>query len=411
LVRVTFVNLFYPPDVAASGTFVSSLAEHRSSIGDDVTVICGTGAYVDGAHMSETLTSMASAPRLIRLWTPGLGKSNTARRLGDYLAFLIGSTVRLLTLPRQDVVVAMTSPPFAHVASVAHRVVHPRTVVVLWCHDVYPDAAEEYGMIRPGGFVSRALRRMQRWLLRRTDHVVALDEAMRHRVLSQYARDGRPTGSVIPNWEPDALFPAETTEERWPGYAAPELAGRDVILYLGNLGYGHPIETITEAAEQLDGDGDVSLLFVGGGVRRADLANDVKRRRIGDVFLHGYVAKDVTPSVLRGALAILISLDDGALGIMSPCKLHGGLAMGRPVIYVGPAGTNVDEAIGTYGCGFSLRQGDVAGLTEAVRRLRDDQELRDEQSRNARKAFEDGYSDLRTLPQFDALFDRLRDHC
>src|SRR5436190_3022182 len=98
------------------------------------------------------------------------------RRLADYLTFLFRSTVRLTRLPPQDVVVAMTSPPFAHLAAVAHRMVHPRTRVVFWCHDVYPDAAEEYGTIRRGGSLSRTLRATQRWLLRRTDHVVALDE-------------------------------------------------------------------------------------------------------------------------------------------------------------------------------------------------------------------------------------------
>ena len=144
-------------------------------------------------------------------------------------------------------------------------------------------------------------------------------------------------------------------------------SGRDVVLYLGNLGYGHPVETIARAAQELAADRDLAFLFVGGGVRYPDLAEEVQRRSIDDVVLHDYVAKDLTPSVLSGSLAILISLDDGSLGIMSPCKLHGGLAMGRPVLYVGPPGTNVDEAIATYGCGSSLRQGDVAGLIEGER--------------------------------------------
>jgi colanic acid biosynthesis glycosyl transferase WcaI len=344
---------------------------------------------------------------VIRVWTPGLGKTSTMRRLVDYLTFLVGATARLITMPRQDVVVAMTSPPFALAAAVAHRMVHPSTRVVFWCHDVFPDAAEEYGTIRRGGVASRGLRRLQRWLFRHTDHVVALDDAMLRRLVSQYASGGRPAGSVIPNWEPIALFPSEAIDDRWAGYDAPELRGRSVVLYLGNLGYGHPVETIARAAQSLAPDGDVSFLFVGGGVRYAELADDVRGRGIDDVVFHDYVPKDVTPSVLAGAVAVLISLDDGSLGIMSPCKLHGGLAMGRPVIYVGPKGTNVDEAISTYGCGVSVRQGDAAGLTDAVRRLRDDHEMAEEQSRNARKAFEEAYCDTRTLPQFDALFERL----
>jgi colanic acid biosynthesis glycosyl transferase WcaI len=407
LVRVTIVNLFYPPDVAASGTFAASLAEHRAALGDDVTVVCGTGAYVQTGPPAEIRSQGSTGSRVRRMWTPGLGKSTMVRRLGDYLTFLVIATARLLSMPRQDVVIAMTSPPFIHVAAVAHRLVHPRTRVVFWCHDVYPDAAGEYGTIRRRGLLARTLRSLQRWLFARTDHVLALDDAMLHRLLSQYARGTRPAGSVIPNWEPMALFPADGSDDRWTGYDAPELVGRDVVLYLGNLGYGHPIGTIAEAAQDLAADRDVAFLFVGGGVRYPELAAEVRRRGLNDVVMHDYIPKEVTPSVLRGSIAALISLDDGSLGIMSPCKLHGALATGRPVIYVGPPGTNVDEAIAAYGCGFSLRQGDAAGLADAVRRLRGDRELHEEQSRNARKAFEDAYSDERTLPQFDALFDEL----
>ena len=135
-----------------------------------------------------------SPSEVIRLWTPGLGKASTGHRLADYLSFLVGAVMRLAVAPRQDVVVALTSPPYTLLAAVVHRLVHPRTRVVYWCHDVYPDAAEEYGTIRAGGIVSRVLRSIQRWLSRSIDHVIAVDAVMLRRMLSGYADDGRPPG-------------------------------------------------------------------------------------------------------------------------------------------------------------------------------------------------------------------------
>ena len=72
---------------------------------------------------------------------------------------------------------------------------------------------------------------------------------------------------------------------------------------------------------------------------------------------------------MAGADAALITLDERSLGVMSPSKLHANLAAGLPVLYVGPAGSNVDEAIARFGCGASLREGDVDGLVAAVRAL------------------------------------------
>ncbi|MGH9246377.1 MAG: glycosyltransferase family 4 protein [Acidimicrobiales bacterium] len=406
--RLVIVNLFYPPDVPPTAHLAASLAEHRTRRGDQVTVVCGKGAYLGGSSSDAPEptngTGTSGTLRVARLWTPQLGKATTVRRLGDYLTFFGLATVRLLALPRQDVIVAMTTPPLIVVAAVVHRLVRRRTRVILWCQDTYPDAAEEYGTIRRGSVVSKVLRGVNRWAFRRLDHVVGLDQAMVDRLLSQYGSDDMPSASVIPNWEPLALFPAGAQPPPWPGYDEPDLVDRFVVLYLGNLGYGHPIGTLVDAAARLDGE-KVAFLFIGGGVRYPEMEAAVQQHGVGNVLLRDYVPKEETPGVLTGADCALISLDDGSLGIMSPCKLHGNLAMGVPVVYVGPEGTNVDEAIDRFHCGVSIRQGDTDGLVDAIRRLRDDPGLVHDQSRAARQAFEAAYSDERTLPQFDALLD------
>jgi colanic acid biosynthesis glycosyl transferase WcaI len=405
-VRIAIVNLFYPPDLSPTGHMAASLAEHRAALGDRVSVIAGTGGYIGGRPAAEERPAEAGStnPRIVRIWTPGLGKRTGPRRLGDYLTFLVGAVLRLVTMPAQDAIVVLTSPPFALVTAVAHRLVHPRTRVILWSHDVYPDAVEALGTIRAGGVASRILRGMKRRLLRRVDHVVAMDAAMLERVLGGYARDGVPSGTAIPSWEPLALFPAGLDPEPWEGYDDPELAGRFIVLHLGNLGFGSRTEPIVDAAAALEDEG-VAFLFVGGGARFEELAGAAARRGVRNVQLRGYVPRERTPSLLSGADCTLISLDDGWRGIMSPSKLNGSLAMGLPVVYAGPKGTNVDEAIERYGCGSSLRQGDVDGVIDAIRRLRKDPRLVEEQSRNARRAFEAAYSDERTLSRFDEVIE------
>ena len=75
---------------------------------------------------------------------------------------------------------------------------------------------------------------------------------------------------------------------------------------------------------------------------------------------------------MAGADLALITLHDRSLGVMSPSKLHANLAAGLPVLYVGPEGSNVDDAITRYAAGRSLREGDVDGVVQAVRELRTD---------------------------------------
>ncbi|MEJ7844984.1 MAG: glycosyltransferase family 4 protein [Acidimicrobiales bacterium] len=421
--RVAILNQFYAPDLSPTAHLAASLATHRVARGDEVTVVAGAGDYTGRGPDRGGRTAARrrgrrgrgdGGPRVLRVWNPGLGRVRVAARLLDYLAFSAGALARVLALPRQDVVVVMTTPPFLVVAAVAHKLLRGRgrpCGVVLWSMDCYPDAAERYGTIRPGGLASRSLRALNRWSYRHLDDVVCLDDAMVDLLRSQYApaAGDSPRFTVIPNWEPLSLFPPTSgAPPAWAGYTAdPLLTDRFVVLYQGNLGYGHPYATVLGAAARLEADGDaVGWLFMGGGARWDALGAEARAAGLRHLVRHGYLPKAEITEVLAGAGASLIILDAHALGVMSPSKLHSSLATGRPILYVGPQGSNVDDAIERFGCGVSLREGDVDGLVAAVRRLRDDPGWAADVSARARTAFETAYCDATTLPAFDAIIER-----
>mgnify|MGYP001627333383 CR=1 FL=1 len=397
--RLTLVNQFYAPDISPTAQLAASLAEHRAQLGDEVTVVAGRAGYLEGLARSAQ-TAAPAGVRVRRVWTPDVGKSTRLRRLAGYVSFLVGSVVRLVTAPRQDVVVAMTTPPFVVAAAVLHKLRRRDVRVVLWSMDCYPDAAERFGEIAAGGRLAKLLRRANRALFRHVDDVVALDGAMVD-LLRQYATPGHePRFHVVPNWERAALFPApEVGSPRWGGYERLGIADRPVVLYLGNTGVGHRFDTVLDAASLL-GD-EAAFLFIGGGARWDELRRAAAARGLRNVRFHDYVPKEETPAVMAGAAGALITLDDRSLGVMSPSKLHSNLAAGLPIVYVGPPGSNVDEAIAQTGCGWSLRHGDVDGLLRAVRELPRAAAAR----RAARVAFEERFCDAAALPRLDAVLE------
>lgn len=414
--RITILNQFYPPDLAPTAHLAAAMAEHRAEQGDTVTVITSKANYVTGGDGQLDTSSGDQATKgergvdVVRLWTPGGGKSSIVTRLSGYLGFHLGAFFRLLALPRQDVIVSLTTPPYLVTGAmvISRFLPRGRTRIVLWSMDVYPDTAERFDQVDPNGPVSRVLRGLNRWLYPRLDHLVVLDEAMGDLLTSQYGKGDRPPTTVIPNWEAAADFPAAANPEPWSGYAEAPLAGRSVLAYTGNTGTGHRFDTVVAAAGRLDPDRD-ALLFVGGGVRWGELeaARAVLSGGKGaPIVLRGYLDRSAMPGVLAGARAALITLDDDALGLMSPSKMHASLAMGRPIVYVGPVGSNVDAAIEQFDCGFSLRHGDVDGLVAAIAALRDDDALHARLSANARRAFDEAFSDTVTLPAFDRVIDQ-----
>lgn len=401
--RLTIINQFYLPDVSPTAHLSASLAQHRAARGDQVTVVSGTGGYVRVAD--EAGPQAAKNPRVCRLWTPRLGKASKLKRIIDYGCFYLGAVVRLMTLRRQDVIVSLTTPPFIAWTGCLHKLLHPRCKLILWNMDCYPEVAERSGVMRKGGGLSRIMRAMNRALFRRIDHLICLDTAMAELLMPAYGPDSHELPmTIVPNWERSELFDAAAVPPPWEPVDALGLAGRFIVLYLGNMGYGHEFETAIQAAERL-GDQGVTFLFVGGGSRRGEIEAAARRAGAAHVVTCDYVPKTQTPAIMAAAGAALITLRDGALGVMSPSKLHANLAMGLPIVYVGPAKSNVDDAIARFGCGLSARAGDAQALVTFIRRLKDDADEHDRLRRAARSAFEAAYRDTVTLPRFDAILE------
>lgn len=404
--RVTIINQFYRPDVSPTATLAASLAEHRAVLGDEVTVIAGRGGYTGGEAAGAPLILPGSV-RVRRVWTPGLGKSSHWKRVVDYAAFYLFAMARLLMLPRQDVVIALTTPPLIGWAGLLHKRLHRRSRLILWNMDCYPDVAERAGVMKPDGRMARFVRARTRAIFKGLDHLVCLDTAMAELLCGQYAEANPDLPvTIIPNWEDLSYFPRDARPALHPALESLPINGRKVVLYLGNMGYGHRFETVLDAAEAMR-DRPVCFLFVGGGRMWQEVKDEAAQRGLTNVLMHPYIPKEETMSMMAGAMCALVTLRDEALGIMSPSKIHSNLAMGLPLAYVGPKGSNVDDAIREHGCGASVRHGDAAGLTAFIERMLSSESELQALKVKAREAFEHAYCDMATLPRFDEVIDAL----
>jgi colanic acid biosynthesis glycosyl transferase WcaI len=401
--RITIVNQYYEPDLSPTARLAASLAEHRAALGDEVTVVTSAARYASDEvkEVDKTRTDNLQILRICK----GEGIANSiAARMRQYLGFYFHAIRQLVTLRRQDVIICLTTPPYIAWAGVFHKW-RRGSKLILWSMDVYPDILETTRLIKPCGVIARLLRFMNRRLFRQIEHVVCLDEAMKQR-LSKYAPP-QLRMTVIPNWEPLGLFRTDQHIAPWPEIGQLGLVERFIVLYLGNAGYGHEFETVLDAAAQLRNE-PLTFLFVGGGSKRAEIAAEATRRNLDNIVLHGYVTEEQRVSVLAAADLALITLDDETLGAMCPSKLHAKLAMGLPVMFVGPAGGNVDRAISDFRCGISLRHGQASDLAAFAREMLNNRDQLAEMKKRARFAFEQAYCDHVNLAAFDVLIDSMK---
>jgi glycosyltransferase involved in cell wall biosynthesis len=137
------------------------------------------------------------------------------------------------------------------------------------------------------------------------------------------------------------------------------------------MGLAHEFETILESARRLQDRSDIVFLFVGDGARRREIEQYRDTHGLKNLLLEGYQDRDDLSYSLSSGDAFLVTLRPGGEGLVLPCKVYAGMAVSRPLLFVGPPLCDTAEAIERAGCGWIFAPGDVDGLTAKIVELRE----------------------------------------
>jgi hypothetical protein len=214
--------------------------------------------------------------------------------------------------------------------------------------------------------VPAALRLFHRWtvlLRRRVDRFEVLGEDQRQRLIEIGIRPER----IVLKRDPS---PVEIPPDTRPLEPPRELAGRTILLYSGNFGVAHDHETFVEGYRRhhRQGSGRVVLWLNATGAK-ADRVEEILRREGLPVHRSRPLPLALLPRLLVTPDAHLITLRDGFVGYVLPSKVHGCVASGRTVLYVGSPASDV-HLLCSQGVppGRYLRvdTGDAEGLARAL---------------------------------------------
>lgn len=347
---VLFINRVYPPSSGATGDMLRDLATGLAANGVDVTVLC----MADGGGSDELIDGV----RVVRVG--GIfSRRNTILRAAAYVLMIPSLLVRALLLRRADVVVTMTDPPM--LAAVGPMIsFFKRNQVVHWAQDLYPEVAEELGVLPRGNVVSRMLRDISSIALRHGDAVVSIGRCMTARLRARGVVYGRIR--EIPNWSP----PLDSVDAKTNSFRASLGVGEAfVVAYSGNMGLAHEFDAILDAAAMLR-DRRVVFLMIGGGPRRAEVEAEASRLGLDNVRFLPPQPREALAESLSAADAHLVTMRSNLCGLVVPSKFYGVLAAGRPCLFVGPAESEVARVIRESGAGRVVAPGDGKELAAAI---------------------------------------------
>jgi hypothetical protein len=319
-----------------------------------------------GTNAKSTVTNEVGAGvlEIIKIHTASYNKSRLSRRLVWTLrtnARLLWEIIRHPDSRGADLLFTGSPPFFLYFAALAKFIRRVRLIYRIT--DFYPEV-----LIADRGNQSLPLRLLQRltWFVRRrVDMFEVLGEDQR-RILLQ---NGIPPERLVLKRD---FSPVPISGDERPLPHPKELSGLAVLLYSGNYGVVHDVDTIVEGFIQhhRSGSGGVGLWVNATGTN----ADKVEARLRSAGVPHARtrtVPLDQLPALLVSADAHLITLRRAFSGIVLPSKVYACIASGRPIIYVGPKSSDIhllcsEQMPHTY---TQVEPGDVVGFAATLEML------------------------------------------
>jgi hypothetical protein len=358
--RVVIIADWLPPEFGAVGQYMQMRARALAEQGHAVTLI---GLASDGRSVRREARGRGTLTEL-RLAAQPVPRSSLVRRL----LWTLWTDLRLVLsgfryLRAADGILFTGSPPFLiHLLGPLRFLWRGRLVYRIT--DFHPEcliAARD----RPSRGLDLLLALTNFWR-RRIDgfEVLGLDQRKRLQATGvpeervNLVRDGSPVA-----------FDGVVRTEPLP----PELAGAYVLLYSGNYGVAHEVETVVQgyARHHRQGTGRVKLWLSSTGAGAEELA-----KRFGELGLPFHKSSPVPLERLAGLLrtpdAHLVTLKDSFVGFVMPSKIYACIKSGRPILFVGSAESDVDLLARAGPSDYwRVPCEDVAGFAAALEQMAD----------------------------------------
>jgi len=235
---------------------------------------------------------------------------------------------------------------------------------------------------------SRGHTRIQRFLHRRADVILAVSEMTRRQLIECLEIDA--DGVVVAH----TGVPPEFFLDRGPVHRGTH------VLFLGSLSKEKDPQVAIDVLKRMRVHGPVRLRIVGDGPLASDVAHRVESEGLSEVVELIGPVEDVAPHLEWADLLVLTSKTEGLPGAIIEAA-----AAGVPAVAFNVGGTA--ETMIPGGSGFLLPPGDTHGMANALDELARDTELYDKTAQMAREFAVEHFTLERAIARYDGILSEL----
>ncbi|GAC1635701.1 MAG: glycosyltransferase family 4 protein [Candidatus Acidiferrum sp.] len=386
--RFLILTQYFPPEIGGAQTRLKCLATELARRGHEVEIVTSfpnypKGEFFPGYERGFYRRELWEGLTLHRVWLfPAVGSG--IKRMLNYGSFTLTSLFGLLRCKRPDYIFVESPPLFLSMPAWLLGLFW-RTPFIFNVADLWPDVIVDQGFMKEG-VIMKFLRAIESWSYRRAAYVNSVTDWI-VKVLQE--KKGVPPEQILflPNGADTETFRPRSPDQALISQL--NLAGKQIVLWAGTLGFAHGIDNILNAAKLLESSHpQVHFLFVGNGSARADLIAQTKSMNLANVtFIDAVPLAEIVRyySICFCGLASLINIPvyEGA----RPSKVFPVLASAKPLIFIGSGeGARLVE---TAEAGAVVPAGDPQALADTLVRFATDPSFASERGANGRRFVEE----------------------
>jgi colanic acid biosynthesis glycosyl transferase WcaI len=345
------------PDPASVGQHMHDFAAAMASRGHDVIVYCSSRGYDDPARRYPR-NEIRDGVRIHRYSMPLFSKTNMLLRVFGSAWAMLALFFNTLFTFRTGLIFFSTSPPLVGVIATIVAKLKGGVPRVYWAMDLNPDQLLAMGKLKHGSLLHRALETANRFVIRNASLTVPLDRFMDERLRSSGRKPGQTL--VMPPWpHEDADTPLPHAQNWFRDKHG--LQGKFVVMYSGNHSPANPLDTLLQATLAFKDDDSVRFAFIGGGMGKKKVNEFIEQNQLKNCLSLPYQPLEDLRYSLSAADVHVVSLGPEMVGIIHPCKVYGSMAVGRPILFLGPRPSHVSDLLDEHRIGWHVSHGDLAG--------------------------------------------------
>ena len=359
------ISELYYPEETSTGYYLTRIAEGLAD-DFDVKALCGQPNY-SRRGTTAPKREKHKGVEIFRAAGTRLDKNVIVFRLINMVS--LGTTVffkALLHFRSGDHVLVVTTPPLMPFIAAFVSLFRGASYTLL-IHDNYPEILIAVNKINKDSFFTRVVDFSNRWLYKYAAKIIVVGRDMEKLVEKKSSGLDIPI-VTIPNWaELESVAPMPKKDNLLLRQL--DISEKFVFLYAGNMGHPNDLESIVECAQKLLGEPCIHFLFLGAGVKRSWLENQVSTRHLKNITILEPRPRSDQIFFLNACDVALVSLVDRMHGVSMPSRTYNILAAGKPILALAERESELAQVIEEECIGWVSPPCDPEALLSVIKKI------------------------------------------